>query len=96
MKAQEAKKLWEQVVDDMIGVQWSGISMAPIIKKLKRVKFTYGGEMKRTCHHSSCREGTCEHWYYAVNRFPSLVKEWEKRKELIKIEKNLYEVRNKL
>lgn len=83
MRAPEAKKLWEQVVDDMIELHWRGVSMTSIIKKLKRVKFTYGGEMKRTCHHSTCRENSCEHWYYAVNKFPSLVKEWNNRKKSI-------------
>jgi len=79
MKVQESKLLWHKVVDDMIEAMWSSVDMSSIIRKLKRVKFTYGGEMKKTCKHSSCKSGFCEHWYYAVNKFPSLIREWENR-----------------
>jgi len=83
MKAEQAKAIWRQVVDDLMGEGLGSISMASVVIKLKRVKFTYGGQMKQTCKHSSCSKlgGFCEHWYYAVNKFPSFVKEWEKRKQ---------------
>jgi hypothetical protein len=84
----QSKKLWLEVVDEFLGPKWDNVDMTPTIEKLKRVKFTYGGEMMtETKSHKECP-------YYRLARwsFPSLYHIWRTRKDMMETEMNLQEM----
>jgi hypothetical protein len=74
----ESKKLWLEIIDELLKPMWDGVDMSSTIEKLKRVKFTYGGEMVTT---RGDRE--CPHYRLARWGFPSIYNMWKVRKEIM-------------
>jgi len=81
----QSKKLWLEIIDEFIEPMWNGVDISSTIEKLKKVKFTYGGEMVKETR--SGRE--CPYYRLARWSFSSLYNTWKTRKEIIETEMNL-------
>ena len=81
LSAQEAKELWIETVDELIGKNWGSVSFESIKEKMKKVTFGYGGVMKKYRTKKDEKVGKVCRWYHYVNyKFPAVVYQWELRK----------------
>lgn len=77
LTAIQSKKLWIKIVDEMVYPTWNNVDISSTIEKLKKVKFTYGGNMRQIL--KSGRQ--CKYYKMARFSFSSLYKEWKKQKQ---------------
>ena len=87
LSAEEAKDLWEKVVEDLVTPISKSIDMSTIKEKLKKVRFGVGGQMKQfKTRRDEIAGKTDKWWIYANYKFSSLVREFNKRKLELELE----------
>jgi len=86
----QSKELWLKAVDELLEPMWGEVDMTSTIEKLKKVKFTYGGEMVSTT--KSGRE--CPYYRLARWSFPSLYNYWYNMKTLEENAQHIVDMNN--
>lgn len=79
MNKDEAKKVWLGILDEHMTTSKSGLDLSTCVEQLERIKFTYGGEMRK-----STAAGRLDKFYeYGLMHFPSLIRIYEKKHALL-------------
>jgi len=87
MKVVEAKELWLSIINEVFPTStWEQIDVSYIIRKLKRIRFTYNGVIRTHTDKRLIRPDKV--YIYVSYHFPSLIKEYNRKRLDILEEEN--------
>ena len=82
MTTSQARALWLSILDEHFKGEWHGVDISEVRDKLKLLRFTYGGEIKKYRNGKNKKKMKLHFAYeYASCHFPSLLKLFNEMKD---------------